>query len=429
MDYSVRGTRRHLNASQATGTKLLFPEHVTQSGLCATCTQCGQCEVGLKSKTGQTLFPQPFGAGQFGAEKRAPGLEDIQIIPELYGDEIFFNTVKTETVLGGFEVSVPIAIAAMGSTKVAHTKGEALAVGAARAGIPMVIGENVIATYGKEGLKERIQPYLDNYSGKGAVIVQANKHDMAMNAFELAKEYGAHGIEVKIGQGAKQGLGGEIRFEGEEQAKKYEELGYHIEKNPDGSFQRHASPGSLSDDQLRNVLLKYSELDLPIWVKTGIGRGVIRLANTLETIKQEQGVNIACFTVDGLGGGTGMSPWLIMNETSIPSIAFLAALEKELSFDVLIAGGINNGLDAAKAMMLGASGVSMGRAFLIAAGSMKEEGVVNFVNALKTELKMVATILKQRELSGIRNKKSNLFALSKEAAEMFGIPYKPSEVL
>ncbi len=426
---TIKGLRRHLNADQVTGTKLLFPDHATQSGMCAVCTQCGQCEIGKKSKTGQTLFPQPFGTSQFGAEKRLPNIEDLQIIPELYGGEVFFDTIEAETTIGGFKVRAPISVAAMGSTIVAHSKGRELAIGAAKAGIPMAIGENVVATYGEQGLKERMQPYLDNYDGYGALVVQANKHDMKMGVFEKAVELGAHAIEVKIGQGAKQGLGGEIKFEGEEAAEKYKQLGYHVVRNPDGSFQRHASPGELSDELLKETLVKYSELGLPIWVKTGMGRGTLKLVEALERIKKEEKVKVECLTIDGFGGGTGMSPWLVMNEMSIPSAAVMQLIEKQTSFDILLAGGYNNGFDVGKAMMLGAKGVSMGRPFLITAATGKAEGVQNFVKAITTELKMLSATLKVNKVSEITGRKQNLIALSKEAGEMFGVPTNPKAVL
>jgi len=425
----IKGLRYHKNANKVTGTKLTFPDNVTQSGLCASCVKCGQCEIGKKAKTGQTLFPQPFGTTQFGAEKRTPNLEDLQIMPELYGEEVVFRQVKTETKIGKFKVKAPLAIAAMGSTIVAHSLGKELAEGAARAGILMSIGENVIATYGKEGLKGRIQPFLDNYNGYGAVIVQGNVNDIKMGVYDLAKEYGAHAIEVKFGQGAKQGLGGEIKVKTQEEAEKYKQLGYHIEKNPDGTFQRHSMPGALTPEKLKENMLKYSELDLPIFTKTGNGRGIIRLIKALDELKKENGVPIQSLTIDGFGGGTGMSPWLIMNEMNIDSASVLNALEEKPSFDILLAGGHNTGFDIAKGMLLGSSGSAMGRPFLIAANTDKEKGVENFVKALIEELQMITATMHLKSVEELIGRKQNLIALNKEAKEMFGVPQNPKAVL
>ncbi len=412
--------RRHKNASAITKTRLTYEEVASQSGICAVCIKDGLCEIGQKAKTGRTVFPKPFGVAQFGAEKRLPNIEDIQILPELFGENIIFRKVNTEIEIGGFKSTIPVAVAGMGSTKVASSNWQALMSGAAKAGIPIVIGENVLATFGRDGLEERIKLFLEHYKGKGAVIVQGNVIDQKLGIFEIAKEAGAHGIEIKLGQGAKQGLGGEIEFEGDDIAKKYEEMGYAIIKIGERKYQRHTPPGSLSEEGIRDLLIKYSELEMPIWIKTGFGQGIFRLVETLQKIKEEQGIPLQCLTVDGFGGGTGMSPWLIMNEMNIPSAA-LFSREIKVDFDILLAGGYNDGLDVAKAMMLGAKGVAMGRAFLIAAQVDKENGIVNFVEALKEELQMVSATQKVWDVKDIIGKRENLFALSKEAAELFNI--------
>jgi methylamine---glutamate N-methyltransferase subunit C len=323
--------------------------------------------------------------------------------------------------IGSFRFSVPVAVAAMGSTKVAHLRGAILAEGAANAGIGIVIGENVLATYGDAGLKERIQPFIDNYKKYGAMIVQGNGEDIKQGVFEKGAALGAHAIEVKIGQGAKQGLGGEIKFEGDEMAEKYRKLGYIVIKNKDETYQRHVQPGALSDEQLKKNIMKHSELDLPIWVKTGMGTGILKLVSTLQELKKEQGIRIECLTIDGFGGGTGMSPWLIMNEMSVPSATIFSMMEEKPEFDVLLAGGYNNGMDIGKAMMLGANGASMGRPFLIAANVAKAEGVVNYVEAIKEELQMLCATQKVTSLEKIVGKKQNLYPLDAQAAHMFGL--------
>jgi len=421
---NLKGIRRHENADIATKTKLAFPEHVCQGGLCSTCIMDGNCEIGLKAKTGRTVFPEPFGIAQFGGEKHLPNIEDIQIVPELYGDSIVFKNVSTEIKIGSFNFSAPVSVAAMGSTKVAHNLGTPLAEGAAKAGIGLVIGENMLATHGETGLKERTQPFLDNYKKHGALILQGNPEDIKMGIYKKAVEIGAHMIEVKIGQGAKQGLGGEIHFTGDEQAEKYKSLGYIVIKNNDGSYQRHVKPGSLTNEQLKENLLKYSELGLPIWVKTGFGTGIINLISTLQTVKKEQGVKIECLTIDGYGGGTGMSPWLVMNEMSLPSGTVFSLLDEKPDFDILLAGGYNNGLDIGKAMMLGARGVSMGRPFLIAANVGKAEGVVNYIEAIKEELQMLCATQKINSVENLIGRRQNLYPLSEEAAKLFGLDRK-----
>ena len=427
--YSPRkGLRRHTNADITTKTKLSFPEHASQSGICSLCTRDAVCEIGKKAREGRTLFPEPFGTAQFGAEKTLPNLEDLQIIPELFGEGVIFRKVSTEMEIGGFRVKVPVAIGALGSTKVAHLQGEILAKGAAKAGILMVVGESVLPTYGKAGLKARIKPYDDNRSKYGAVIVQGNYHDIKQRVFEEGKSLGADAIEIKLGQGAKQNLGGEVTFTGDKEAKRYEKLEYFIVKNPDGSYQRHANPGSITEEGLRELMIEKAELDLPIWIKTGIGKGITKLIWTLDRIKKEQGVPLKCLTVDGFGGGTGMSPWLVMNECSVPSGSLFAVMRTEPNFDIMLAGGYNTGFDVAKGMMLGADGVSMARSFLIAA-SEKEKGIVNYVKAVQEELQLACAIQRVNSVEELTKKRKNLCALSEEAEKMFGISRKMDELL
>jgi len=426
----IKGLRRHYNADIVSGTKLSFPEHSASSGLCSNCIKCGICEVGKKAKIGTTIFPEPFGTTQFGAEKRLPNIYDLQIIPQLIGKEVIFEEVSTATKIGSFSSSIPVSIAAMGSTIVAHKHGADLSRGAAEAGIPTVIGENVLASYGENALKERIKAFLDSYDKKkGAIIVQANIEDRKQGVFEKAVSFGAMAIEIKLGQGAKMCLGGEITFVESELAEKYKKLGYKVIQKSPTVFQRHSSPGSISKEELKQTVLKYKSLKVPIWIKTGIGRGILQLIEWIEELNKKEKAGVTCLTIDGFGGGTGMSPWLIMNETGIPSASVLQFLNKKYSFDIAIAGGYSDGTDAAKALMLGANSVSLGRAFLIAAAVGKEKGIKNYCSALKEELQMVCATQRASSVQEIIGKKQNLFALKEEAAKMFGLSCEPKDVL
>jgi glutamate synthase domain-containing protein 2 len=320
---------------------------------------------------------------------------------------------------------LPVIVAALGSTRVAHSFGKEIAVASAKAGIPMVIGENVMTTYGIQGLKSRIKPYLDNYEKIGAVIVQGNVEEIKQNIFEKAVELGANGIEIKLGQGAKGGLGGEVVFEDPKEAEKYRKLGYMIIKRADGKFERHCSPGSVTEKILRDLLTKYSNLKVPIWIKIAVGNGIIDFVKLCQRIVKEEKVLLKAITIDGFGGGTGMSPWLIMNETSLPSISALPEINKlKLDFDILVSGGFVDGISVAKALMLGAKAVGMGRALLISAKVAKEKGILNFVKALKEEIQMVCATQRIENVNELKNKRENLIALSQEASILFDLKQK-----
>jgi glutamate synthase domain-containing protein 2 len=427
--------RRHYNWDVATRTRLDYPDHPSSGGICDVCILDGICEIGLKAKTGSTTFPQPFGVAQFGAEKKLPNLDDIQILPEIFGEKILFKNVKAATELGGFKTTMPVIVGAMGSTKVAHSRGEILAKGAAKAGLIMAIGENILSTYGIKGLKERIQPFLDEYKKEGAVLVQGNVEDRKLGVFEKGIELGAHGIEIKLGQGAKMGLGGEIFFDCKE-AEKYRKLGYTIVKEKEGVCERHSSPGSIKKNEIKEMLIKYSDLKVPIWIKIAVGNGIIELLEFLNDLKKKEKIRLEAVVVDGYGGGTGMSPWQIMNEFSLPSACILSYFKK-LRFDLIVTGGYTDGIDVAKAMMMGADGVAMGRAFLIASNLInfveldekqkklpKEQGIINFAEALKEELQMVCAIQRVDDVNELKNRRENLVALSGSAASLFELKQK-----
>lgn len=424
----LKGRRFHKNACAITNTGLFAPEHTSMSGICADCIMCGMCEVGYKAKHGRTLFPGPFGTAQFGAEKILANIEDLQIIPELYGEGRFFRKVQCGAKLGGFKSRLPIIMSAMGSTKVASDKNTELTWGCAKAGIPRILGENYLVSFGEAKLKETISLYKKNQvDGYGGLVIQVNANEHKLGLDKLAAKFGADAIEFKIGQGAKQGLGGEIKFEDPSLVKKFVAAGYEVIKTPDGKFERHSFPGSLSDASLRKTLVGYAKHGLPIWIKTGMGLGISKLIASIERIRKEEKIPVKCLTVDGFGGGTGMSPWIIMNEMNIPSGALFAVLKKKPGFDILLSGGYSTGADVAKAMMLGANGAGMARALMIAA--RQPDGIENFCNALSEELQMISVTQKADSVSKLVGKRKALLALSSDAEKMFGITNEPKDVL
>jgi glutamate synthase domain-containing protein 2 len=293
----------------------------------------------------------------------------------------------------------------------------------------MVIGENVMVSFGDKALKDRIENYKKNFDGKhGAIIVQGNVEERKHGVFEKGVSFGADAVEIKLGQGSKQGLGGEIKFEEEEKARYYKEMGFTVLKSPDGLFQRHASPGTISMETLKEDLLKCKKFNVPVWIKVAIGKDILVLLKWLEELKKKEKIPIEVVTVDGFGGGTGMSPWYIMNESNIPSAALLS-LKRIFSFDLVLAGGYCDGMDVSKALMLGARAVAMGRAFLIASKIGKEDGIKNYCEALKEELQMVCATQRVKQVKELIGRRENLFPLTQEAAALFGIPFNVESLL
>src|SRR5262249_16070164 len=104
----------------------------------------------------------------------------------------------------------------------------------------------------------------------------------------------------------------------------------------------------------------------PIFLKMGGSRGY-------DDVKLAAKAGADVVVLDGVQEGTGASPDLLMDHTGIPTLAAVcearAALEDMGLYgevQLIIAGGIHSGTDAAKALALGADAIYVGTAALIA---------------------------------------------------------------
>jgi glutamate synthase domain-containing protein 2 len=233
-------------------------------------------------------------------------------------------------------------IPGIGSTNIAKNNWEGLAIGTALAGTGLTIGENVVgmdpeATI-KNGrvvdtvdLKRRVSLFKDHQrDGYGATIVQANVEDTRLGVQEYAIEkLGVEHVELKWGQGAKD-IGGEVKITNLKKAQLLYERGYVVLPNPTDEdvikafergafkeFERHSRIGMVSEaafakrvEELRKAGAKY------IFLKTG----AYRPADLARAVLFATKYKLDLLTVDGAGGGTGMSPWRMMNEWGVPPV-------------------------------------------------------------------------------------------------------------
>lgn len=363
MNYS-----KGINASAATGTKRRTGESggCPFSGMCVTCLDgCpGLCEIGKSSVRGkETLYPQPFGKITAASEKEYPvDYSHFNIAGTAVGavglaansEVATFPNVNLETAVGAYgniPLTLPIVIAGMGSTNVAADNWDHLAAGAAISGVGIVIGENVVGMdpnseikNGKvvksPNLERRIKDFQNWYTGKGFIAVQANVEDTNLGIQEYALEkLGVDTVELKWGQGAKD-IGGEVKISNLEKAQQLYSRGYIVLPNPTdpaviaafkagafAEFERHSRVGMVSEDsfharvaQLRNSGAKN------VFLKTG----AYRAADLARAVKFASDAKLDLLTVDGAGGGTGMSPWRMMNEWGIPTVYIQALLTQYL---------------------------------------------------------------------------------------------------
>jgi len=347
-----------INATAATLTKNRTDGSIVPaSGMCVTCVDgcIGMCEIGKSAYRGhEVIYPQPFGVITTAGEKIYPvDYSHFNIMGTAVGahgikadsDVAIFPNVNLEVRFGhdkGIKFHYPWIIPGIGSTDIAKNNWEGLAIGSALSGTGLTIGENVVGmdmdAIIKNGkvtdtvdLKRRVQLYKDHMrNGYGAIIVQANVEDTRLCVQEYAVEkLGVQIVELKWGQGAKD-IGGEVKIRNLKKAQTLYQRGYVVLPNPMDEmvikafergafkeFERHSRVGMVSEesfaqrvDELRKAGAKY------IFLKTG----AYRPADLARAVKFASKYKLDLLTVDGAGGGTGMSPWRMMNEWGVPPV-------------------------------------------------------------------------------------------------------------
>ena len=410
------------NASPATLTKNRT-DPCPISGLCVTCIDgCpGPCEVAKSAIRGsEVIYPAPFGIITTASQKNYPmNLSHFNIMGTTVGavgieansDKVIFPNVDLETRIGqgkGIRLKVPWFTCALGSTKIAKDNWKELAIGAAISGTMQVIGENVcgmdVDSKFNDGkvvhspeLEWRVKTYNEwREEGYGAIAVQANIEDTRLGVLEYAiSDLEVDAVELKWGQGAKD-IGGEVKIKDLSKAQLLKKRGYIVLPDPENpdvieafkekrfrEFERHSRVGMVTEEgfvsrvkELRSLGAKY------IFLKTG----AYRPADLARAVKFSSVARIDLLTVDGAGGGTGMSPWRMMNEWGIPSVEIWSltyqyadrlAKKGEYVPSIAFAGGITMEDHIFKALALGApyvKAVGMARAPLTAAMVGKNVG-------------------------------------------------------
>jgi len=362
-------TYTRLNASAATLTKNRTEDSISPfSGMCTTCVDgcVGMCEIGKSAYRGaEMIYPQPFGIITTASQKNYPvDLSHFTILGRAAGawgiepdsNRALFPNVNLEVAFGfdkGIRFKLPITIGAMGSTDVAKKNWPALAAGAAISGTGLGIGENVVGmdmeskfdngkVISSVDLEWRVKCFRDwQVDGWGEVFVQSNVEDTMLGVQEYAiKKLGVRSVELKWGQGAKD-IGGEVKIRDLNKAQELQRRGYVVLPDPSNpivieafkkgsfhEFERHSRVGMVSRDgflkrvdELRKIGAKY------VTLKTGAYRPV----DLARAVKYASEAHIDLLTVDGAGGGTGMSPWRMMNEWGIPPVELHSMLREYLA--------------------------------------------------------------------------------------------------
>ena len=397
-----------------------------ESGLCSYCrVDCqGRCETWLSSLVGRrTQFPNSYGNASIGSDNLGGAgisYNALRIKGALYGSDgadrekaargdIAYCDAVLETTIGSVSKTpcrFPFVIGALSRNPVVDKYWDSFAVGAALCGVPLVIGENVgggdrgcVYENGRitalPDLDRRIESYFRYHDGYGTLLVQLNVND-ANNGVGLyvAEKYGSKVvIEIKWGQGAK-AIGGEGLIRDLDFARFMKSQGYCIRPDPedpevakafaDGRLQyftRYTGmtyPGQENPDQVQEALAaKAAELRAAGASTLALKTGSYGMADLALAIRAASDLGFDLLTIDGSGGGTGMSPNDMLDTWGVPSIllhakareyAGIYAARGKKVVDIALGGGLARPSQVFKALALGAphtKAVCMSRAFMV----------------------------------------------------------------
>lgn len=260
--------------------------------------------------------------------------------------------VELTTRLGpNFMLKTPIMFSAMSYGSISYNACSALAHAAQQLGI--------IYNTGEGGLHHTLYKYGTN------TIVQ-----VASGRFGVHSDYLQAGVavEIKIGQGAKPGIGGHLPGE------KVSEEVSQTRMIPAGTDALSPAPHhdiySIEDlRQLIFALKEATQYKKPIGVKIAAVHNIAPIASGIVRAGADY------IAIDGIRGGTGAAPTVIRDNVGIPIELAIAVVDARLREEgirnqtsIIAAGGFRNSADIIKAITLGADAVYIGTSALVAMG-------------------------------------------------------------
>ncbi len=354
------------------------------------------------------------------------------------GDPVAAVEMRTE--VGGLNgarplsLSMPVMIAPMSYGALSRSTKQAVGMASSMAGIAENTGEGGMSDAQRGAAEQLVFQCLGGRLGW-------NIHDMNR----------ADGLEIYISQGAKPGFGGQLM------AKKVTRELAAIRGIPEGIDLRSPSrhPDILGADDLVIKVEEFREATgyrIPVSVKLGAGR-------VRDDIKIAYKDGFDFVEIDGMQGSTGAGGAEVMEHVGVPTIAAITQAVDALrevdglgKMQIVLMGGIRDGIDAVKGLCLGADAVAMGTAVIIAGGCIAcmqchvgqcVTGIATQDPAHEKRYNPVAEARNiHRYLEGVRWQiaaltralgyastrdlnRGDLVALTRDAAAMTGLPYEP----
>jgi glutamate synthase domain-containing protein 2 len=399
-----------------------------------------QEDIAIKSQSGR------YRIRGYGGARPLPHFSDIGFRKSLASagaDRNVIDKVSMDTEIGGIngarplKLSMPVMIAPMSYGALSRSTKQAIALGSAMSGIAENTGEGGMSDAQRDAAGQLIFQCLGGRLGW-------NIHDMRR----------ADALEIYISQGAKPGLGGQLM------AKKVTPELAKIRGIPAGIDLRSPSrhPDILGADDLVIKIEEFREAtgyELPVSVKLGAGR--IR-----DDIKIAAKDGFDFVELDGMQGSTGAGSSEVIDNVGIPTLpAIIEAIEalEEIGardkVQLVLMGGLRDGVDAVKALCLGADAAAFGTSVIIAGGCIacmqchvgqcvtgiatqdpehekrykpekESQNIHRFLESVRWQIAAITNALGYDNVRQLG--RDDLVALTPEAAHITGLPYEPVPV-